>query len=64
MDWIGGWFGTGAARGIAVVFVLVASIGLMVTISALRSAPYRLLSRQYRDTPVPVLGADRGPGSQ
>jgi DHA3 family multidrug efflux protein-like MFS transporter len=50
-DWIGGWFGTGPARGLALVFILVAIIGLVVTGWALRSRFYRLLSRQYREAP-------------
>ena len=51
---IGGWFGTGPARGLALVFVLVAIVGLLVTAWALRSRFYRLLSRQYQDAPDPV----------
>ena len=47
VDWIGGWFGTGPDRGIALVFVLTGIIGLCVTVLALRSRPYRELSGQY-----------------
>lgn len=54
VGWIGGWFGTGPARGIALVFILVAIIGLVVTAWALRSSFYRLLSRQYREAPAPA----------
>lgn len=46
-DLIGGWFGTGPGRGIAIVFVLAGIIGFIVTAAALRSAPYRLLSSRY-----------------
>ncbi len=53
VDWIGGWFGTGPARGMALVFILVAIIGLVVTGWALRSRFYGLLSRQYREAPPP-----------
>lgn len=49
--WIGGWFGTGDARGIALVFVLVAVLGLALTAYALSSRYYRLLSRRYRESP-------------
>ena len=35
-DAIGGWFGTGADRGIALVFVLTGVIGLVVTVLALQ----------------------------
>jgi DHA3 family multidrug efflux protein-like MFS transporter len=44
---IGGWFGTGADRGLALVFVLTGIIGLLATVLALRSGPYRRLSRRY-----------------
>jgi DHA3 family multidrug efflux protein-like MFS transporter len=51
---IGGWFGTGADRGIALVFVLTGIIGLAATALALRSRPYRRLSRRYVETPATV----------
>ena len=58
-DLIGGWFGTGPARGLALVFILVAIIGLIVTGWALRSRFYRLLSRQYREAPPePAVAAE------
>jgi DHA3 family multidrug efflux protein-like MFS transporter len=44
---IGGWFGTGSDRGIALVFTLTGIIGLIVTILAMHSKPYKLLSKQY-----------------
>ncbi|WP_433220293.1 MFS transporter [Dactylosporangium sp. CS-047395] len=44
---IGGWFGTGADRGIALVFVLTGVVGIAATVIALRSRPYRRLSRRY-----------------
>jgi DHA3 family multidrug efflux protein-like MFS transporter len=47
VDWIGGWFGTGPDRGIALVFVLTGIIGLGVTVLALFSKPYRELSGHY-----------------
>lgn len=46
---IGGWFGTGAERGIALVFVLTGVIGLIATGVALRSGPYRRLSSRYSE---------------
>lgn len=49
VDLIGDWFGTGPARGIAVVFILTGSIGLVVTLFAFLSRPYRLLSAKYRE---------------
>jgi DHA3 family multidrug efflux protein-like MFS transporter len=46
-DAIGGWFGTGPARGIALVFTLAGMVGVVVTILALRSKYYRQLSAAY-----------------
>jgi DHA3 family multidrug efflux protein-like MFS transporter len=43
-DAVGSWFGTGADRGIALVFVLAGIVGLASTILALASRPYRRLS--------------------
>jgi DHA3 family multidrug efflux protein-like MFS transporter len=51
---IGGWFGTGADRGIALVFVLTGIVGVIATILALRSGPYRRLSRRYVESPAAV----------
>jgi DHA3 family multidrug efflux protein-like MFS transporter len=51
-DWIGTWFGTGPDRGMALIFITAGVIGLIVTLFALRSRPYRELSRRYRTTPV------------
>ena len=56
-DLIGGWFGTGPARGIALVFVLIGILGVLLTIFALNSRFYRQLSARYaeeRDRPVEV----------
>jgi DHA3 family multidrug efflux protein-like MFS transporter len=50
---IGGWFGTGADRGLALVFVLTGIIGLIATVLALRSVHYRRLRTAYQ-TPVKV----------
>jgi DHA3 family multidrug efflux protein-like MFS transporter len=49
---IGGWFGTGPERGLALVFVLTGLIGLAATILALRSRPYRRLSQRYAESPA------------
>jgi DHA3 family multidrug efflux protein-like MFS transporter len=46
-DWIGGWFGTGPARGIALVFTLAGVLGVLVSVLALNSRPYRQLSAAY-----------------
>lgn len=50
---IGGWFGTGPDRGLALVFVLTGVVGFAATVLALRSRPYRRLSRRYADGPIP-----------
>jgi MFS transporter, DHA3 family, multidrug efflux protein len=44
---IGGWFGTGPDRGIALVFTVAGLVGVLVAIAALRSRPYHLLSARY-----------------
>jgi DHA3 family multidrug efflux protein-like MFS transporter len=49
---IGSWFGSGAERGIALVFVLTAIIGLIATVVALRSRPYQRLSERYMAAPA------------
>jgi DHA3 family multidrug efflux protein-like MFS transporter len=47
-DRIGGWFGTGADRGLALLFTVAGLIGLAVTLLAMRSYAYRVLSGNYR----------------
>jgi len=44
---IGSWFGTGEARGIALVFTVTGVIGFILTIFAMRSKYYRQLSHSY-----------------
>ncbi|MBU1304560.1 MAG: MFS transporter [Alphaproteobacteria bacterium] len=44
---IGNWFGTGPDRGIALVFTLAGVVGVLVTVIAFKSRPYRDLSRAY-----------------
>ena len=51
---IGGWFGTGPDRGLALVFVLTGVAGLVATGAALRSRPYRRLSHRYTEEPAAV----------
>ncbi len=46
---IGEWFGTGADRGIALVFTISGVLGLCVTILAFRSSAYRMLSQRYSE---------------
>ncbi|MGH3666953.1 MAG: MFS transporter, partial [Acidimicrobiia bacterium] len=49
-DAIGSWFGTGPERGMALIFIVAGFIGLVVTILALNSRPYRDLSHRYEET--------------
>lgn len=44
---IGSWFGTGADRGIALVFTVTGIIGLILTIIAMNTKYYKLLSNRY-----------------
>jgi DHA3 family multidrug efflux protein-like MFS transporter len=55
---IGSWFGTGPARGIALVFTLAGFIGLVVTFLAFRSKYYRQLSDAYASAPDDEPPAD------
>jgi DHA3 family multidrug efflux protein-like MFS transporter len=48
---IGGWFGTGPDRGIALVFILGGMVGLAATTLAFRSSYYRQLSAAYAKAP-------------
>ena len=58
-DAIGDWFGTGPARAMALIFIVAGTIGLSVTLLALRSRPYHDLSARYLAAPIDADGADR-----
>src|SRR5690606_2846118 len=58
---IGGWFGTGPDRGIALVFTVAGVVGVIVTILALNSRPYRQLSAFYAGQPDPEPDPVDGP---
>jgi len=45
---IGSWFGVGTGRGIALVFTVIGIVGLCVTLIAMRSRFYTVLSKQYQ----------------
>lgn len=49
---IGSWFGTGPARGIALVFTIAGMVGVLATVLAFKSRYYRQLSAAYATTPV------------
>jgi MFS transporter, DHA3 family, multidrug efflux protein len=44
VELLGGWFGTGADRGLALLFTLAGVVGLVVTLLAMRSVAYRTLA--------------------
>jgi MFS transporter, DHA3 family, multidrug efflux protein len=48
VELIGGWFGTGPDRGIALVFTITGLIGLLMTLISMRSPAYRRLATRYR----------------
>lgn len=47
VELIGGWFGTGPDRGMALVFTITGIIGLVTTIFAMQTKSYKLLSSRY-----------------
>jgi DHA3 family multidrug efflux protein-like MFS transporter len=55
---IGSWFGTGTARGIALVFVLLGVLGVLLTIYALNSRYYRELSARYATSDASSVAAE------
>lgn len=55
---IGSWFGTGPARGMALIFITAGVIGLAITLLAFISRAYRLLSRYYQNGNVEVESED------
>lgn len=48
VELLGGWFGTGTDRGIALLFTVAGLVGLVVTLLAMRSSSYRTLSEGYQ----------------
>ncbi len=55
---IGGWFGTGPDRGMALIFIIAGSIGLVISILALNSSPYKNISRSYAEKKEPALAEE------
>ncbi len=53
VDLLGSWFGTGTDRGLALLFTVAGLMGLVVTLLAMRSYSYRVLSETYQK-PEPV----------
>jgi MFS transporter, DHA3 family, multidrug efflux protein len=60
---IGPWFGTGTDRAIALVFVLAGLVGLVLTLAALGSRPYRRLSAAYLAAPADDPSETSGPSA-
>ncbi|CAG0930085.1 hypothetical protein TFLX_01583 [Thermoflexales bacterium] len=56
-DLLGPWFGTGADRGLALLFTASGLIGLVVTLLAMRSYAYRTLSENYQKQQLVVAQA-------
>jgi DHA3 family multidrug efflux protein-like MFS transporter len=52
---IGGWFGVGPDRGMALVFCLTGVLGVMLTLAAFASRAYRELSATYAAPGDPAL---------
>src|SRR5215208_6308188 len=48
VDLLGPWFGTGTDRGIALLFMVAGTAGLIATLVAMRSFAYKTLSEMYR----------------
>jgi MFS transporter, DHA3 family, multidrug efflux protein len=48
---IGSWFGVGTGRGLALVFIMAGIVGLIITILAMSSKSYKLLSKEYQHNP-------------
>lgn len=57
---IGGWFGIGTARGLALLFIVTGILGLIVTLVAMQSAAYKKLSLVYKK-PSPEYDTDSVP---
>lgn len=52
VELIGDWFGTGRDRGMALLFIAAGLVGLIVTLLAMQSAAYRVLSAFYQRQPA------------
>jgi DHA3 family multidrug efflux protein-like MFS transporter len=63
VELIGSWFGTGKDRGLAMLFTVAGSAGLLVTLLAMRSRAYRRLSDRYQQPVDVALSAPPGAGS-
>jgi MFS transporter, DHA3 family, multidrug efflux protein len=57
VDLIGGWFGSGPDRGLALVFTVTGIVGLALTVGAFGTPYYRRLSDRYLHAPGPAPAA-------
>jgi DHA3 family multidrug efflux protein-like MFS transporter len=48
VDLLGAWFGTGTDRGMALLFMVAGLIGLIVTLLAMQTPSYKMLSETYQ----------------
>jgi len=60
VELIGDWYGTGADRGMALLFTVSGVIGFALTAFALRSRPFRLLTSRYAQGAAEPVGAPSG----
>jgi DHA3 family multidrug efflux protein-like MFS transporter len=58
VDLIGSWFGTGTARGLALLFSVTGVVGLIVTLIAMQTNAYKQLSDIYKKPEPALLNAD------
>jgi DHA3 family multidrug efflux protein-like MFS transporter len=59
VDLLGGWFGTGTDRGLALLFTVAGMVGLAATLLAMRSHSYKTLSEMYQKQDLetsPIVG--------
>jgi DHA3 family multidrug efflux protein-like MFS transporter len=56
VDLLGDWFGTGTDRGMALLFTVTGSMGLIITLISMQSSSYKLLSANYRQQPPEDAG--------
>jgi DHA3 family multidrug efflux protein-like MFS transporter len=50
VDLIGGWFGVGQGRGLALVFIITGFIGITLTLWAMRTKSYAQLTQRYENS--------------
>jgi DHA3 family multidrug efflux protein-like MFS transporter len=50
-DAIGGWYGTGPVRGLALMFTVAGLVGVVITAAVWRSRSYRRLDKALSDAP-------------